>query len=392
MPADGRSGAEDRSRADESPRDDVTTRLVHLGRPPREPGAPVNLPLDASSTFHAGGPVEYSRYGTPGMAALESVVGDLEGGHAIAFSSGMAAANAVVDTMPVGCTVVAPDPCYAGVGARLRSLDATGRIRLRPVDPSDIDATVSALEPGGLLWLESPGNPLLDVVDIAALAAQAHRRNVVVVCDNTFATPLLQRPLALGADIVVHSATKLLGGHSDLLLGLVVVSDDASAREFVDRRTLLGSTPGSLEAFLALRGVRTLGVRLERSERSAATIAARLAEHPAVTRVRYPGLVGDPGHTLAAAQMSGFGSMLAIEVAGGAEAAQHLCEATRLWVHATSLGGVESLLERRRRWAMESPRVPESLVRLSVGIEDPEDLWSDLDRALREAHRRSGAG
>jgi cystathionine gamma-synthase len=241
---------------------------------------------------------------------------------------------------------------------------------------------VEALAGADAVWIESPTNPMMEVADIPAISAAAHAVDALVICDNTFATPLGQLPIAMGADVVLHSGTKAVGGHSDCLLGLVVTPDPDRATALRLRRTLLGAAPGALECYLVLRGLRTLALRQARSQASAEIIAARLAEHPSVERVRYPGLPGDPGRDLCTRLMSGPGFMMAVEVAGGADAAQAVAEATTLWVHATSLGGVESLIERRRRWPAENPRVPEGLLRLSVGIEDPEDLWADLARAL----------
>ena len=360
----------------------VDTQLVHGGRPPVEPGNPVNHPIELSSTYHAGGAIEYARDGTLGMRALEEAVGPLEGGEAVAFASGMAAANAIMDLLPAGAVVVAAEFTYTGVALRLRELDERGAITLRRVDIADTTAVVEALAGADAVWIESPTNPMMEVADIPAISAAAHAVGALVICDNTFATPLGQLPIAMGADVVLHSGTKAMGGHSDCLLGLVVTPDPDRATALRLRRTLLGAAPGALECYLVLRGLRTLALRQARSQASAELIAARLAEHPAVQRVRYPGLPGDPGHDLCARLMSGPGFMMAIEVAGGAEAAQAVAEATTLWVHATSLGGVESLIERRRRWPAENPRVPEGLLRLSVGIEDPEDLWADLARAL----------
>lgn len=363
----------------------VDTELVHRGRPPAEPGNAVNYPVELSSTYHAGGTIEYARDGTLGMRALEQAVGPLEGGQAIAFASGMAAANAILDLLPPTATVVAATFTYTGVSIRLRELHERGAIHLRTVDIADTDAVISALDGADALWLESPTNPMLEIADIATISAAAHGHGAVVVCDNTFATPLLQRPLTLGADVVLHSATKAIGGHSDCLLGIAVTSDPDRAEALRLRRTILGAAPGGLECFLVLRGLRTLSLRLARSQASAQVLAARLAEHPAVARVRYPGLADDPGHSRCRAQMAGPGFMISVELVGGGDAAQRASESTRLWVHATSLGGVESLLERRRRWAAENPLVPEGLIRISVGIEDPEDLWADLDQALRAA-------
>jgi cystathionine gamma-synthase len=360
----------------------VDTQLVHAGRPPADPGNPVNYPVELSSTYHAGGDVEYRRDGTLGMRALEEAVGPLEGGEAVAFASGMAAANAILDLLPAGATVVAAEFTYTGVAVRLRELAARGTITLRRVDIADTAAVIEAIDGADAVWIESPTNPMMEVADIPAISAAAHAVGALVVCDNTFATPLGQRPLAMGADVVLHSATKAMGGHSDCLLGLAITPDAERANALRLRRTLLGGAPGALECYLVLRGLRTLSLRRARSQASAQVIAERLAEHPAVERVRYPGLPGDPGYDLCARLMSGPGFMMSIEIAGGGAAAQTVAESTRLWVHATSLGGVESLIERRRRWPAENPLVPEGLLRLSVGIEDPEDLWSDLSRAL----------
>jgi cystathionine gamma-synthase len=372
--------------ADRDPTWSIDTAVVHVGRPAREPGAPLNVPMEPASTFHAaespGAHVEYARDGTRAAAALESAMGDLEGGTAVSYSSGMAAASAILDRVPLGGIVVAPHSCYAGVAARLRYLSDEGRITLRSVEIADTDAVVQALPGAHLLWIESPTNPLMHIADIPALTEAAHRMGVQVVCDNTFATPMSQRPLSLGADFVLHSATKFIGGHSDLLAGIVVTADPDAAADLVLKRITLGSMPGTLEVFLALRGLRTLALRWSRAQSNAAILAQRLSEHPAISRVRYPGLPTDPGFTRMQRQMHGGGAVLSVEIAAGAAAAQQVCERTRLWVHSTSLGGVESLIERRRRWAAETPEVPESLIRLSVGIEDVEDLWTDLNAAL----------
>ena len=363
----------------------VETRIVHAGRPAAEPGAPLNQPVELASTYYAGGEPEYARDGTRGMWALEEAVGPLEGGGAVSYSSGMAAANAIMDLLPTGARVVAAQFSYTGVAVRLRELDAVGRIRLRTVDIADTAAVTAAAADADAVWIESPTNPMLEVADIRAIATAAHAAGALVVCDNTFATPLGQRPIDLGADVVLHSATKAIGGHSDCLLGIAIAADSDRVEALRLRRTLLGAAPGALECYLVLRGLRTLAIRHARSQASAQDIATKLVGHPAIERVRYPGLPDDPGHALARTQMTGPGSMLSIEVRGGPGAAQAVAEGTRLWVHATSLGGVESLIERRRRWALENPLVPENLLRMSVGIEDPADLWADLDSALRAA-------
>lgn len=313
-----------------------------------------------ASTFEAGGDRNYSREdGTPTWEALEQVIGDLEGGHATAFASGIATLAAIIDITPVGAKVAVPTFSYAGSRGLLGHAHRTGRLVVTELSPGETDAWTGS--DADLLWLESPTNPTLDVMDIKAIAAATSGR---VVVDNTFATPLAQQPLAMGADIVVHSATKLIGGHSDLLLGITVAADPALARELRDARTRNGATPGALEAYLALRGLRTLPVRLAEQSRTAALLAERLAAHPAVTKVRYPGE----------------GMMIAFELPD-AEAADAMTARLRLVRRATSLGGVESVVE-RRAWLAGDAHVPAGLLRFSVGLEDPEDLWRDLTSAL----------
>ncbi|WP_427891113.1 trans-sulfuration enzyme family protein [Kribbella sp. GL6] len=384
---------------------DPSTVVVHAGRPERVPNAPVGPSPVFSSTYVAGGDRGYGRFGNDAWSALEDTLGQLEGGRALSFASGMAAAAAVIDLVPVGGRVVAPQHAYSGVLALLDQYAGTGRLSVQRVDIADTESVADALAtaqagadgPGGgagggagggvgggvdLLWIESPTNPAMEVADIPALAAAAHAAGATVVVDNTFATPLLQQPLRLGADVVMHSATKFIAGHSDVILGAVVTADDDLWSAIELRRRSLGANAGSMDAWLALRGLRTLALRLDRAQSNAAYLAERLLRHPRVSRVRYPGLPDDPGHARATAQMSGFGAILAIELGGDAEYAQKVCESTNLWVHATSLGGVESLLERRRRWPIEVPTIPEDLIRLSVGIEHPADLWADLEQAL----------
>ena len=360
----------------------VDTAVVHLGRPPTLPGEPLNLAITPASAYVAGGEVEYARDGTTAMMAVEQTVGVLEGGHGVVYSTGMAAASAVLDGLVVGAIVVAPPHLYTGVAVRLRQLNQEGRITLRPLMDSTGEVDVTQFTGAHLVWMETPSNPMLDIIDIAAVTQLAHDAGAQVLCDNTFATPIGQNPLALGADYVLHSATKSLGGHSDLMAGVVVTAQPVAAERLREQRVLLGSVPGALECFLLLRGIRTLTLRYERAHTSAQLLAERLAEHHGVTKVHYPGLPDHPGHDIAQRQMKGFAALISIDL-GTAERATALCESTKLWIHSTSLGGVESLLERRRRWAKESPLVPDSLVRLAVGIENAEDLWSDLDQALR---------
>jgi len=361
------------------------TRVVALGRPVRNADEPLNTPIVPASSFHAGGPLEYAREGNPTVSALEDLLGGLEGGTAVAFASGMAAVNAMLDAVPAGGVVVAPTRTYTGTSVRLRELDAVGRLRLRRVDAGDSPAFAAACADAAMVWIESPTNPTLEVTDIRLVSHAAHTAGATVVVDNTFATPLRQQPLDLGADVVLHSVTKFLGGHSDLLMGALVSRDSILAEFLRTRRVLLGAAPGVLEAYLATRGARTLALRLDRAESTAMNLATRLSEHPAVEKVHYPGLPSAPGHAVMASQASGFGSMLSIVMAGGADAADRVSESVQLWTHATSLGGVESLIERRRRWSEEAKSVPEGLLRLSVGIENADDLWADLSQALARA-------
>jgi cystathionine gamma-synthase len=362
---------------------DPSTVVVHAGRPERVPNAPVGESPVFSSTYVAGGDRGYGRFGNDSWSALEETLGELEGGRGLTFASGMAAVAAIVDLVPVGGRVVAPQHAYSGVLALLDQQAEAGRLQVDRVNVADTEAVVQAVEGAFMLWLESPTNPAMEVADIPVTAAAGHAAGAIVVVDNTFATPLLQQPLQLGADIVMHSASKFIAGHSDVILGAVITADDDLWTAIELRRRSLGAIPGPMEAWLALRGLRTLALRLERAQSNAAFLAQRLLEHPLVSRVRYPGLPGDPGRRRAEAQMSGFGAILSIELGGDAEAAQRVCESTQLWVHATSLGGVESMLERRRRWPIEVPTIPEDLIRLSVGIEHPADLWADLEQALR---------
>jgi cystathionine gamma-synthase len=342
------------------------TIAVTAGRPPHEADQPLNQPIVMASTYVAGGDLEYGRYGNPTWTALEDALGALEGGRCLTFASGLAAVATVLDLVGHGGTVVAPAHSYTGTLLQLADLEARGRIRTRLVDITDTAAVAAACDDAALVWFESPTNPALEVADIPAIAAAAHEAGAYVVVDNTFATPLLQQPLALGADIVVHSATKYIAGHSDVQMGAIMTADDALHDVLKGRRDLLGNMPGPFEAWLTLRGVRTLHLRVERAQANAAELARRLGDHPAIGEVRYPG----------------FGAIVSVVLAQGAMAADLLSHKTRLWIHATSLGGVESTLERRRRWKAEPTTIPDGLVRLSVGIEDVEDLWEDLEMAL----------
>jgi cystathionine gamma-synthase len=363
------------------------TIVVHAGRPAAAPGAPLNAPVVLSSTYRAGGEYAYVRHGSPTVASLEEALGELEGGRALAFSSGMAAATSCLETLALGSRVVAPSSAYFDVRSYLREGTARGRFSAELVDVTNTEATLAACVGADLLWLESPTNPLIGVADLPALIAGARERGVRVVVDNTFATPLLQRPLELGADAVMHSVTKYLSGHADVLMGAVVTRDEELLARIHRERDVRGGVAGAHDAFLALRGLRTLAIRLERQQANAQALAERLAAHPAVERVRYPGLPSDPGHERAKRQMAGFGAMVSFEVHGGADAAERVCRAARVIAYATSLGGVETLMERRSRWAgeREGGTTPEALIRMSVGIEHVDDLWADLEQALAHA-------
>jgi len=355
------------------PLDDLSPAsvVVAAGPPARVPGASVNPPVEFTSTYAApGAGVGYGRNGNPVWSAFEEALGRLEGGQARVFGSGMAAISAVLALLPAGGVVVTPRHAYNLTNVLLEDYAKAG-CEVRAVDISDTDAVLSALQGADLLWTESPTNPMLEVADLAAIFAASRAADVLSVCDNTLSTPLLQQPLALGADIVVHSVTKYLAGHSDVVLGATVTGRGGRGPELLDaltrHRTMHGAIAGPMEVWLALRGLRTLHLRVERSSANAAELARRLADHPAVERTRYPGS----------------GAMVALEVRGGADAADRVAAGCGLWLDATSLGGVESLIERRRKYAAEAPTVPENLLRLSVGIEDVDDLWKDLDRALR---------
>jgi cystathionine gamma-synthase len=359
------------------------TIAVQAGRPARVPGAPMNAPVTMSSTYVHDASVEYGRDGNAGWGALETALGALDGGRAVTFASGLAAATAIADLVPADGTVVLSSMTYYGVRTIFERMQERGRLHLRMVPPDDTASILSAIGGADMVWVESIANPLMVVADVLAIAAGARERGALTVVDATFATPLRQRPLDLGADVVLHSATKLIGGHSDLLLGAAVCREDTHAEFLVAHRHDHGAIPGGLEAFLALRGLRTLAVRLDRSEASAAELARRLASHPHVSTVHYPGLAGDPQHERAMRVLpNGSGSMLSFEVAGTAEQTEAFLAGLRLLTHATSLGGVESLIERRARYPGDASIVGASLCRLSVGIENVEDLWTDLDGAL----------
>lgn len=370
------------------------TLVVAAGRPAREHDAPVNSPIVLSSTYVGTGTVvdgdrAYGRYSNPTWDPLEEALSALEGATlpGLIFSSGLAAVSAALSLIPSGGVLVMPIHSYQGALVMAQELSDKGMFTLRTVDIANNDEVIAALTGSGekaadMLWLESPTNPMLEVADIHVLARSAQAVGAIVVTDNTFSTPLVQKPLALGSDIVLHSVTKYLSGHSDVIMGALVTSNPELRATLLHHRSIHGAIAGPFEAWLALRGLRTLALRVERSQASALTLATRLDAHDGVSRVLFPGLPTDPGHVRATAQMTGYGSVLCIEIAGGEDAAEAVVEALRLWTPATSLGGVESLIERRRRHANEPVSVPANLLRLSVGIENVEDLWADLEQAL----------
>lgn len=360
---------------------DPKTWLVASGRP-TQPGEPLNTPIVPASNFlHGEGAVYARETGTPTWAALEELIGGLEGGRSVAFSSGMAAVAAVFQQLPAGARLVLPPDCYLGVlGLAMDGADrGIWTVDLLEVD--DTAAWIDAAATADLIWLESPSNPMLTVADLEAICAAPRKQGSILGVDNTFATPLNQQPLDLGADLSMQSATKLIGGHSDLLTGVVTTRDDELLGRLRATRVRTGATPGALEAFLALRGARTMALRFAQAQATAGTLANRLEEHPAVDLVRYPGLASHPTHEVAAKQLAGYGTIISFDVAGGAVAADRACQAIHLINHATSLGAVDSTMERRAGQPGQE-HIPPGMIRLSVGIEDVDDLWRDLAQAL----------
>ena len=376
------------------------TRAIHAGQAPDPATGAVVVPIYQTSTYaqdalgkHRG--YEYSRTGNPTRAALETCIAALEGGaHGLAFASGMAAEAAIMQLLKPGDHTVAVDDLYGGSYRLFRRVLEPMGLTFSFVDGSDLTAVEKSLtDRTRIVWVESPTNPLLKLVDIEAVSKLAHARQALLVVDNTFMSPYFQRPLSLGADIVVHSATKYLGGHSDVIGGTLVVNRDDLFERLSFLQNAVGGVPGPMDAWLVLRGIKTLAIRMREHEHNARQVAAFLVDHPKVARVFYPGLPDHPQRDLARRQMSGFGGMISFEVKGGLEPARRVVERTRLFTLAESLGGVESLIELPA--AMTHASIPaetrrahgvaDGLVRASVGIEDVADLISDLDRALAEA-------
>lgn len=358
--------------------------LVSAGRTSKA-GTPLNVPLVPASNFILGSGREYARdSGTPTWEALEEVVGGLESGKALAFASGMAAIASVFDLLSTGAIVVLPEDCYQGVSSLAEAGAQRGRWSVQRVAVEDTAGWMRSCGIADLIWLESPSNPLLAVADLEAICAAPRKAGAIVVVDNTFATPLNQQPLDLGATLSLQSATKFIGGHSDLLAGVATTRDSTLYDALRESRVLTGAIPGTLEAFLAVRGARTLALRLQRAQQTAMQLAGRLEQHPLVTLVRYPGLPSHPTHAVASRVLKGFGTIISFDLLGGAEFADAVCRNARLIRHATSLGAVESTMERRAAVPGQG-HLPPSLLRLSVGIEDADDLWDDLDSAIRSA-------
>ncbi|GEA85409.1 MAG: cystathionine gamma-synthase [Cellulomonas sp.] len=383
------------SHHDDRPDVGFETLAIHAGQDPDATTGAVIPPVHMSSTYVQDGigglrgGYEYGRAGNPTRTALETQLATLEGGaHGLSFASGLAAEDALLRAvLKPGDELLIGDDVYGGTYRLVSRVLGAWGVRHRVVDLTDLSAVRDALdERPKLIWAETPSNPYLRITDIAALADLAHAHGALVVVDNTFATPALQRPLSLGADVVVHSTTKYLGGHSDVVGGAVVLQDDGLAEQVKFLQFAAGAVSGPLDAWLTTRGIKTLAVRMQRHGENALALAQRLVEHPAVTRVHYPGLPDHPGHEIAVRQSSGFGGMLTIELADG-PAARRFAESTRLFTLAESLGGVESLVNHPASMTHASVRgtpleVTESIVRLSVGLESVGDLVADVEAAL----------
>ncbi|MFI9011899.1 cystathionine gamma-synthase [Actinosynnema sp. NPDC053489] len=372
------------------------TRAIHAGQDPDPTTGSVIVPIHATSTYAQDGVgglrggFEYSRTGNPTRAALQECLAALEGGrHARAFASGMAASDTALRALcRPGDHVVIPNDAYGGTFRLIDKVLSHWGVEHTPAPLHDVAAVRAAIRPNTrVVWIETPTNPLLNIADIALLAEVAHSAGARLVVDNTFASPYLQNPLELGADVVLHSTTKYVGGHSDVVGGALVTSDDDLDAQFGFLQNGAGAVPGPFDAWLTLRGIKTLEVRMEKHSDNAEKVVEALLRHPKVTRVYYPGLADHPGHEVAAKQMRRFGGMVSFTVEGGEEAALRVCSRTRLFTLAESLGGVESLIEHPGRMTHASTagsllEVPSDLVRLSVGIESPDDLVTDLHTAL----------
>jgi cystathionine gamma-synthase len=382
--------------ADDSTLPGFNTRAIHAGQEPDPTTGAVIVPLHLTTTYKQDGVgglrggYEYSRSANPTRTALQEALAALEQGtRGMAFASGLAAEDTLLRTVcEPGSHIVMAGDAYGGTFRLISRVVSRWGVEHTPTDLADLDAVRAALRPTTrVIWCETPTNPLLNVADIAALAQVAHEAGALLVVDNTFASPYLQQPLTLGADVVVHSTTKYLGGHSDVVGGALVTADADLGEQLAYNQNAMGAVAGPFDSWLVLRGIKTLGVRMDRHQANAARIAEFLLGHPDVASVLYPGLPEHPGHEIAAKQMSGFGGMLSLRLTGGEEKALRVCERATVFTLAESLGGVESLIEHPGRMthasAAGSPlEVPADLVRLSVGIEDVDDLLADLEQAL----------
>ncbi|GLP79824.1 cystathionine gamma-synthase [Mycobacterium antarcticum] len=390
--------SEQRSKADAYRAYGPATKAIHAGYRPDPATGAVNAPIYTSSTFAQDGVgglrggYEYARTGNPTRTALEAALAAVEGAtFGRAFSSGMAATDCALRALlRPGDHVVIPDDAYGGTFRLIDKVFTQWGITHTPVALSDLDAVRAAVTPHTkLIWVETPTNPLLSIADIAAIVELASASESKVLVDNTFASPALQQPLALGADIVLHSTTKYIGGHSDVVGGALLTNDEALDDAFAFLQNGAGAVPGPFDAYLTYRGLKTLSLRMQRHSENGAKVAEFLAEHPAIEAVLYPGLPSHPGHAVAARQMSGFGGMVSARLKDGRDAAKRLCARTEIFILAESLGGVESLIEHPGAMTHASTagsqlEVPDDLVRLSVGIEDVADLLGDLEQALAQ--------
>ena len=361
------------------------TKVVAAGRPAKKPDGALNPPISLNSTLHEGGPIGYGRYGNESWSALEEAISTLEGGQTLIYGSGMAAISCVFSLLPHGAVIIASHHGYQGTTTMLKQMHESGRLTVRFADLADTEATLAQIPGSQMLYLESPINPGIEVVDLPKLIAAGKAAGCGVTVDNTLASPMVQNPLAMGADIAIHSVTKYLSGHSDLLLGSTSTNDPALNVRLEQARRYGGAIAGPFEAWQALRGLRTFSLRMKKSQENAMDLAQRLEKHPAISRVRYPGLTSDPFHERAKSFMKGFGAVVSFEVKASVEQIDLMCNSAKLITNATSLGGVESLWERRRRWKTESETIPENLIRFSVVIENADDLWADIQSAMAAA-------
>jgi len=367
------------------------TKAIHAGAAPDETTSSIAPPINLSTTFERAAdstPLHgftYVREANPTQSRLETALAAIESGtHALAFGSGIGAAAAILQALEPGSHVLLPDDSYYAMRVMARDFFPKWQLTYDLVAMEDVDAARQAMKPNTkLVWAESPSNPLMKVCDLAALARMAHDRGALFAVDSTFATPALQRPIELGADLVMHSTTKYLGGHSDVAGGAVIFANDAIVQKVEHVRSILGATASPFNSWLVMRGIRTLAARMRVHSENAMRVAQFLASHPRVEATHYPGLPSHPGHDVARRQMSAFSGMLSFRVHDGREAAIAVVSKTKLFISATSLGGIESLIEHRASSEGPATTTPENLLRLSVGLEHPDDLVEDLEQALR---------